>query len=88
VGATDEVLLLAAAKDRLTLVTYDLRTIPNLLAQWEEEEGVWHAGVLFVDHRTIRPNDFGGLIRALALFWKDHHRFDWRDRVSYLPPEP
>ena len=33
VGAADSEILLAAADENLTLVTYDLRTIPSMLAQ-------------------------------------------------------
>ena len=37
-GKEDSVCLLEAAKQRLTLVTYDRRTIPPLLKLWAEEE--------------------------------------------------
>ena len=54
-----------AAKQKLTLVTYDRRTIPPLLKAWAEE-GLRHAGVIFVDDKTISPADIGGLVSALA----------------------
>ena len=53
-GKEDSVCLLEAAKQRLTLVTYDRRTIPPLLKLWAEE-GRSHGGVIFVDEKTISP---------------------------------
>jgi len=58
-GKEDSVCWLEAAKQRLTLVTYDRRTIPPLLKLWAEEERR-HGGVIFVDEKTISPSDFGG----------------------------
>jgi hypothetical protein len=51
----------------LTLVTYDQRTIPALLHRWAES-GQCHAGIVFVDERTVAPNDFPLLARSLILF--------------------
>src|SRR5258708_36441209 len=64
-GREDSICLLEAAKQRLTLVTYDRRTIPPLLKLWAEEERS-HGGVIFVDEKTISPSDIGGLVRALS----------------------
>jgi hypothetical protein len=55
-GKEDSACLLEAAKQRLTLVTYDRRTIPPLLKLWAEE-GRSHGGVIFVDEKTISPAD-------------------------------
>jgi hypothetical protein len=82
-GSSDHTVLLAAAEDGLTLVTYDLKTIPPLLAEWAGA-GTSHAGVVFVDERTIRPADFGRLVRALALLWKRESQRDWQDRTLFL----
>src|ERR1700689_514514 len=65
-GKEDSACLLEAAKQRLTLVMYDRRTIPPLLKLWAEEERS-HGGVVFVDEKTISPADIGGLVRALSL---------------------
>jgi hypothetical protein len=81
-SAPDDVLLRAYAAE-LTLVTYDLRTIPILLKQWSEEETP-HGGVIFVDTKTIAPNDLGGLVRALVQLCDAHGSAKWRDRVVYL----
>jgi len=80
--AADDVLL-AAAEDGRVLVTYDQRTIPLLLRLWGEL-GRPHAGVVFVDHPTIRPNDIGGLIRALAELHRRLGTLDWTNRTAFL----
>ncbi len=79
----DELVLRAAAADGLTLVTYDLKTIPPVLAEWGAA-GMSHAGIVFVDDRTIRSSDFGGLIRALVHLWARDHPHDWQDRIVFL----
>jgi len=65
------------------LVTYDLRTIVPLLKAWGEQ-GVDHGGVILVDGRTLAPNDFGGLTRALGALWNAERRASWANRVIYL----
>ena len=83
VGADDELVLAEAAIHGLSLVTYDLRTIPSILKLWAEE-GNTHAGVIFIDERTITPGDIGGLVRALVDLVSDSQRWDWKDRVAFL----
>ena len=82
-GQEDSACLLAAATQRLTLVTYDRRTIPPLLKTWAEA-GRNHGGVIFVDEKTISPADIGGLMRALIHMFKETGRWDWTDRVCFL----
>lgn len=82
-GQDDAVCLTEAARQGLTFVTYDRRTIPPLLKQWAEE-GRSHAGVIFVDEKTISPSDVGGLVRALAELAKASQSWNWRDRVCFL----
>lgn len=82
-GQEDSACLLEAATARLTLVTYDHRTIPPLLKKWAEE-GRKHGGVIFVDEKTISPSDIGGLVRALIHLFKETGRWDWTDRVYFL----
>jgi hypothetical protein len=76
--------LQAATEERLTLVTYDLKTIPPILVEWGGL-GISHAGVILIDERTIATDDFRGLIRALALLWQRERHADWIDRMLYLP---
>jgi hypothetical protein len=82
-GKEDSVCLLEAAKQRLTLVTYDRRTIPPLLKLWAEE-GRSHGGVIFVDEKTISPADIGGLVRALISLAREVGEVDWTDQVYFL----
>jgi hypothetical protein len=82
-GKEDSVCLLEAAKQRLTLVTYDRRTIPPLLKLWAEE-GRSHGGVIFVDEKTISPADIGGLVRALISLVDEAGGMDWTDQVYFL----
>ena len=74
---------LQAAIQKLTLVTYDRRTIPPLLKDWAEE-GRHHAGVIFVDEKTISPADIGGLVQSLNLLMKEARDWDWTDRICFL----
>ena len=82
-GRDDSACLQHAAKQGLTLVTYDRRTIPPLLKTWTEEERT-HGGVVFVDEKTIPPVDIGGLVRALTQLSKATGRWDWTNRIYFL----
>ena len=82
-GKEDSACLLEAAKQGLTLVTYDRRTIPPLLKIWAEERRR-HGGVIFVDEKTISPANIGGLVRALIQLSKETGTWDWTDRVYFL----
>jgi hypothetical protein len=82
-GQEDSACLHEAALQRLTLVTYDRRTIPPLLKAWAEE-GRQHAGVIFVDEKTISPADIGGLVQSLGTLMKEARNWDWTDRVCFL----
>jgi hypothetical protein len=82
-GQPDDLLFLEAAVQKLTLVTYDRRTIPPLLKRWVEE-GRNHGGVIFVDEKTIPASDFGGLIRALQQLSRESAAWDWTNRVCFL----
>ena len=82
-GKEDSICLLEAAKQRLTLVTYDRRTIPPLLKLWAEEERS-HGGVIFVDETTIPPADMGRLVRALSSLAAKVEEMDWTNQVYFL----
>jgi len=79
----DWMLLEAAAREGLSLVTYDRATIPPLLKTWAEE-GRSHGGVIFIDQRTIPSSDFGSLIRAIIGLYAEGKDWPWRDRVIHL----
>ena len=82
-GQPDDLLLKEAAAQKLTLVTYDRKTIPPLLKIWEEA-GHDHGGVIFVDDKTIPPSNFGGLIRALQKLFQESAKWDWKNRICFL----
>ena len=82
-GQEDSACLQEAARQGLTLVTYDRRTIPPLLKAWSEEERK-HGGVVFVDEKTISPEDIGGLVWALTKLSKETGSWDWTNRVYFL----
>jgi Domain of unknown function (DUF5615) len=82
-GQSDELLLKEAAAQKLTLVTYDRKTIPPLLKMWAEA-GRDHGGVIFVDDKTIPASNFGGLIRALQKLFQESAKWDWKNRICFL----
>ena len=82
-GQQDSVCLKQAAAQRLTLVTYDRRTIPPLLKTWAEE-GRKHGGVIFVDERTVSPSNPGGLIRGLSDLSRKTSEWEWTNRICFL----
>lgn len=82
-GIADEVILMAATEAGLTLVSYDLKTIPPILYKWGEA-GTEHGGIIFVDDKSIPPSNFGGLVRSLILLWDTEQEMDWKNRIFYL----
>lgn len=82
-GRPDADCLAEAAGNGLTFVTYDCRTIPTLVKAWREQ-GRSHAGILYVDQRTIASDDIGGLVRALAWVIGEFGKDDWTDREEFL----
>jgi len=71
----------------LTLVTFDRRSIEPLLYSMAEQS-ISHGGIVFVDDRTIRQSDIGGLIRALIALWDRACAGQWANRVIFLQPAP
>lgn len=82
-GQPDALCLQAAALQELTLVTYDCRSIPSLLKTWAEE-GRIHAGVIFVDEKTIAPDNIGLLVREFTELLQEAGGWDWTNRVRHL----
>ncbi|HEY3413701.1 MAG TPA: hypothetical protein VGM51_11705 [Armatimonadota bacterium] len=74
-GADDATILSAACEEDFTLVTYDRRTVwPPL--QRLAEQGIPHAGAVFVNPEEYASHDIGGLIRALAALWDAYGNLD------------
>jgi len=82
-GRDDDACLSEAAAQKLPLVTYDRRTIPPLLKSWAEQ-GRNHGGVIFIDEKTIRPSQIGGLVRTLGQLSKATGKWDWTNRICFL----
>ena len=82
-GKDDDLVLSAAHAERLTLVTYDQKTIAPLVMQWAAE-GRAHTGVIFIDDRSIVQEDVGGQLRALIDLWDQAHTQDWTNTVRFL----
>ncbi len=85
VGAPDEVILRSAARDHMTLVTYDRRSITPILMAWGQG-GEQHGGIAFVDGESIPQADIGGLTVALIALWDEAHDWDWTNVVATLTP--
>jgi len=84
-GVSDEVVLRAAAEAGLTLVSYDVNTIPLLLVRLANEAFV-HGGIVFVHNATVRSNDYGRLVRALIQLYDAEKEAEWQDRLFFLSP--
>lgn len=82
-GAPDEEILRETARQGLTLVSFDLRTIPPLLRAWGEQ-GIDHGGLIFVDDKSIPQNDVGGLARSLCALWRLLGDAEWTNRCFFL----
>jgi hypothetical protein len=82
-GQEDAACLREAAAQRLTLVTYDRRTITPLLKAWAEE-GRAHGGVIFIDEKTISQAEIGGLVFSLSRLAKGAGKWDWTNRIVFL----
>lgn len=83
VNQPDSRILREAFEARLTLVTFDVNTIPGVLSEMAELEKS-HSGVIFVSTRAFAQNDYGGLARALADIWKRSQNDVWTNRVVFL----
>lgn len=85
-GIDDDLILVAANELNLTLVTYDLRTIPPLLVEWGKMNKN-HAGIIFIDHKSIPSNNFGVLVRSLIWLFDQNYNLDWKNRLIFLQPD-
>jgi len=83
VGQDDSAILEPAALKKVSLVTYDRRTIPPLLKSWAEE-GRNHGGIIFIDEKTIAPSDLGGQVRAISNLVRKTVKWDWTNRICFL----
>jgi hypothetical protein len=56
-----------------------------LLYEWGAT-GEEHTGVLFVDEKSIREGDIGGMLNALIEFWDLRQGWEWTNTVDFLRP--
>lgn len=83
IGASDDEVLREAARQSMTLVSFDLETIPLLLRAWGER-GIDHGGVIFVDHGSFAQNDISGISKALVELWELQGKLEWKNRCFVL----
>ena len=68
--ASDEDILATCHQERRAFVTFDQRTIPDLLRTWAAEQRP-HSGVIFGDENTVKPSHPGTVAAALARLAKE-----------------
>ncbi len=83
--ADDEDILAACHEERRTLVTFDQRTIPDLLRLWAAEERP-HSGVIFGDQNTVKPNRPGAVAAAIAAPAREPGHATMTNTVRFLRP--
>jgi hypothetical protein len=83
--ADDEEILATCREERRLFVTYDMATIPDLLRCWMAEERS-HAGVIFADENSVRPNSPGEVARALSALAQEIGHADTTNLIRFLRP--
>lgn len=79
----DPALLMALREAGLVLVGFDRASLP-LHAGQLTREGLGHAGVILY-RRSVSQMDYGKQARLLVEFWREAQKWDWADRIEYLP---
>lgn len=86
-GLDDTALLLSCAEAGLVLVAFDRATLP-----WHAGQVIRageHHGGLAILRRSVRSTDYGQQARLLTEFWtREGSRWDWLNRIVYLPKAP
>ncbi|MEL6493005.1 MAG: DUF5615 family PIN-like protein [Cyanobacteria bacterium J06634_6] len=83
-GVSDKALLELAKAHSLTLVTYDVTTIPPLLNRLYSNGEFSHSGIIFISAKTIAPDNIGLLTRELLSIWDKTGQQSWEDRIVNL----
>jgi hypothetical protein len=81
--ASDEEILMACHRESRFLVTFDQRTIPDLLRAWAAEQRP-HSGVLFCDEKTVKPNNSAIIAAKLAKLAAEIGDADTTNLVRFL----
>jgi hypothetical protein len=83
--AADEDILSEWHRERRVFVTFDQRTIPDLLRLWAAE-GRSHSGVVFGDERSVKPSQPGAVTAAIARLVAEIGNSDTTNLIRYLRP--
>ena len=83
-GSDEDILAMCHSQKRV-LVTYDLRTIPNLLRMWATEQRS-HSGIIFGDEQSIKPSQPGVVAGALARIVKELGNAETTNLIRFLRP--
>jgi hypothetical protein len=81
--AADQEILMACYRERRLFVTFDQRTIPDLLRSLAAEQRP-HAGVIFGDDNTVKPSRPGSVAVALARLAREIGDADTTNLIRYL----
>ncbi len=81
-GLLDQPLLEALDRQKRTLLTRDVNSIPEF-ARERLHEGKTHGGLLYVS-RKHRQSDLRAGIRRLLVFLENHGKEDWGCREGWL----
>jgi hypothetical protein len=79
----DPALLQALREHGLILASFDRRTMA-MHATEPTRAGAGHSGVILF-RRAVSQVDYGKQSRLMVEFWADACRWDWSDRIEYLP---
>ena len=84
-SASDADILAACHAESRVFVTFDQRTVPDLLRHWAAE-GRDHSGVIFGDENPIRPNSPAQVAAALKALADELGSADTLNMVRFLRP--
>lgn len=79
----DEDILRAACLEGLTLVTFDVHSIPPVL-RYMAESGIVHAGVVFISTKSIDQDDVSHLVTALERLVSAQGDMSLENQVLFL----
>lgn len=82
-SSKDSPLLMTLREHKLVLVSFDRTSLP-FHAGALTREGLGHAGVILI-RRVVPRTAYGLQARLLVTLWRQARRWDWLDRIEYLP---
>jgi hypothetical protein len=82
-SAKDPALLMTLREHEMVLVSFDRASLP-VHAGTLTREGLGHAGVILF-RRSVPATAYGTQARLLVNLWREANKWDWADRIQYLP---